>query len=173
MAKIITAFRDRQTARQIAAALEASGLSVFRVCATGNEVMRAFNQCSDGILVCGTAFADRTVDSLCEDLGERALVLAVGRPENLDNCEYPALFRLTSPFSRSELIASVNMLVQLHGQRLPRRSGEERELVERAKRKLMDEQHLTEDQAHRLLQSESMRHGFKMTESARRVLGES
>ena len=74
MAKIITAFRDRQTARQIAAALEASGLSVFRVCATGNEVMRAFNQCSDGILVCGTAFADRTVDSLCEDLGERALV---------------------------------------------------------------------------------------------------
>ena len=167
MAKIITAFRDRQTARQIAAALEASGLSVFRVCATGNEVMRAFNQCSDGILVCGTAFADRTVDSLCEDLGERALVLAV---ENLDNCECPALFRLTSPFSRSELIASVNMLVQLHAQRLPRRSGEERDLVERAKKKLMDEQHLTEEQAHRLLQSESMRHGVKMTESARRVL---
>ena len=102
-----------------------------------------------------------------------ALVLAVGRPENLDNCEYPALFRLTSPFSRSELIASVNMLVQLHGQRLPRRSGEDRELVERAKRKLMDERQLTEDQAHRLLQSESMRHGVKMTESARRVLGES
>ena len=117
MAKIITAFRDRQTARQIAAALEASGLSVFRVCATGNEVMRAFNQCSDGILVCGTAFADRTVDSLCEDLGERALVLAVGRPENLDNCECPALFRLTSPFSRSELIASVNMLAQRRGSR--------------------------------------------------------
>lgn len=173
MAKIITAFRDRQTARQIAAALEASGLSVFRVCATGNEVMRAFNQCSDGILICGTAFADRTVDSLCEDLGERALVLAVGRPEHLDNCEYPALFRLASPFSRSELIASVNMLAQLHAQRLPRRSGEERALVERAKQKLMDEQHITEEQAHRLLQSESMRRGVKMTESARRVLGES
>ena len=65
------------------------------------------------------------------------------------------------------------MLVQLHGQRLPRRTGEDRELVERAKRKLMDERQLTEDQAHRLLQSESMRHGVKMTESARRVLGES
>ena len=117
MAKIITAFGDRQIARQIAGALEASGLSVFRVCVTGNEVMRAFNQCNDGILVCGTSFADRTVDSLCEDLGERAL-------------------------------------------------------VERAKKKLMDEQHITEDQAHRLLQSESMRHGIKMTESARLVLGE-
>ena len=51
--------------------------------------------------------------------------------------------------------------------------GEERDLVERAKKKLMDERHLTEEQAHRLLQSESMRHGVKMTESARRVLGES
>ena len=172
MAKIITAFGDRQIARQIAGALEASGLSVFRVCVTGNEVMRAFNQCNDGILVCGTSFADRTVDSLCEDLGERALVLVVGKPERLNNCEYPALFRLASPFSRSELIASVNMLVQLHAQRLPRRSGEDRALVERAKKKLMDEQHITEDQAHRLLQSESMRRGIKMTESARLVLGE-
>ena len=172
MAKIITAFRDRQTARQIADALEASGLSVFRVCATGNEVMRAFNLCSDGILVAGTAFADRTLDSLCEDLGERALVLAVGRPERLDFCEAPALFRLSSPFSRGELIASVNMLVQLHSQRLPRRSGEDREIVERAKKKLMEESGLTEDQAHRYLQSESMRRGVKMTESARRVLDE-
>ncbi len=170
MAKIITAFREKQTAHQIAAALEASGLSVFRVCVTGNEVVRAFNQCSDGILVCGTAFVDRTADSLCEDLGERALMLVVGRPERLSLCENPALFRLASPFTRSELIASVNMLVQLHAQRLPRRSGEERDLVERAKKKLMKERQLTEEQAHRLLQSESMRHGVKMTESARRVL---
>ena len=51
MAKIIVAFPDRELNRKIAEALETSGYEVFRTCMTGNEVMRAFNQCQDGIQI--------------------------------------------------------------------------------------------------------------------------
>ena len=172
MAKIITAFRDRQTARQIATALEASGLSVFRVCATGNEVMRAFSLCQDGILVCGARFPDRTADQLAEDLGPRAVILAADRPERLEMCEHPAIAKLAMPFSLSELVNAVEERVAAHDARMPRRNEADREIVERAKQKLMREHGLTETEAHRKMQKQSMQYGIKMADCARILLGE-
>lgn len=174
MAKIIVAFADPKKCEQIAAVLEASGTQVFRNCTSGSDVMRAFDACHDGILVCGTRFRDRTVDELCYDLGEQALVLALGKPEQLESCEHRSLFRLRAPFSRGELTSAVSMLVQLHYMRMPRRSPEEKKLIEAAKALLMSGGGYTEQQAHQALQRMSMRLGIKMTESARRILnGES
>lgn len=172
MAKLIVAFRDRQLTRRISHALETEGLEVFRACCTGNEVMRAFNICQDGILVCGTHFADRTVDTLAWDLGKRVLILAVGRAEQLELCEHPAIHRLQAPFSKRELAACVNALLREHYSRLPHRSEQEKTLIEAAKKILMQEFGLTEKQAHQSLQKESMRHGMKMVEGARRIIAE-
>ena len=52
----------------------------------------------------------------------------------------------------------------------PRRTAEEEILLGRAKEKLMAAKGLSEAQAHRFLQKQSMDHGVKMTEMARRVL---
>ena len=174
MAKIIVAFADPRKCEQIASVLEASGLRVFRSCATGSEVMRAFDACHDGILVCGTRFPDRTADELAYDLGEQVLMLALGKPDQLEMCEHRSLFKLAAPFSRGELTSAVNMLVQLHYMRMPRRSPEEKKLIDSAKALLMSSGGYTEQQAHQALQRMSMRLGIKMTESARRILnGES
>ena len=54
----------------------------------------------------------------------------------------------------------------------PRRTAEEEALLARAKEKLMEAKGLTEAQAHRYLQKQSMDHGIRMTEMARRVLEE-
>lgn len=170
MAKIIVAFSQKAVTRQTASVLEAAGFPVFRTCATGNEVMRGFQLCQDGILVCGTHFVDRTANDLAYDLGERALILAVGHADRLEVCDHPDVFTLCAPFSRGELTSAVSMLVQLHSKRMPRRPGAEKELIERAKRKLMQERSLTEAEAHRLLQQESMRRGVKMTQSALEIL---
>ena len=93
MAKIIVAFADPRKCEQIASVLDGCGLQVFRKCATGNEVMRAFDACHDGILVCGTRFPDRTADELAYDLGEQVLMLVLGKPDQLERCEHYALFR--------------------------------------------------------------------------------
>ena len=155
---------------RISSALEESGIPIFRRCCSGAEVLRALNVCDDGVVVCGTKFADRTADELAEDVSEEALLLVVGRPERLALCENTNLFRLESPFGRAELVSSVRMLLQLHDMRKPRRADDEKELIELAKRRLMEDRGLTEAQAHQTLQRASMNLGLRMTECARRIL---
>ena len=53
----------------------------------------------------------------------------------------------------------------------PRRTAEEETLLDRAKEWLMASHGLTEAQAHRWLQKQSMDHGVRIAEVARRVLG--
>ncbi len=52
------------------------------------------------------------------------------------------------------------------------RSQEERELVERAKAVLMGRHGMTEEQAHRFLQKQSMDNGARLTDTARLVLAD-
>lgn len=170
MAKIIAAFSETAQLERIAGALEGSGIPVFRRCLSGADAMRGMTQCADSVLVCAPLLRDRTADELAADCGAQALVLVAGRPERLALCESPRLFRLAWPFSRAELVSAVRMLLQLHDMRLPRRGGEEKQLVELAKCRLMEERGLTEPESHRLLQRASMDLGIRMVEGARRIL---
>lgn len=172
MAKIIVGFSNRQALSKISAALERSGFSVFRQCLTGNEVMRAFSLCQDGVLVCGARFPDRTADQIAEDLDSRAVILVADRPERLEMCEHTEIAKLAMPFSLSELTRAVEERVAEHDARMPRRSEADRETVERAKERLMLEHGLTEAEAHRHMQRLSMQRGIKMAECARRILEE-
>ena len=170
MAKIIVAFPDKQINRNITDMLEHAGLEVFRTCMTGNEVMRAFNQCQDGILITAVRFPDRTSDAIAYDLGSRALILVLGRAEQLALVEHPEVFHLKLPASAAEITASVNMLLQLHYKRMPHRSVQDKEDVTEAKQLLMDDYALTEPDAHRLMQKISMRLGMRMQETAKKIL---
>jgi AmiR/NasT family two-component response regulator len=62
------------------------------------------------------------------------------------------------------------MLSQLHDMRLPRRSGEEKALIDEAKRLLMRREGIDEPAAHRHMQQYAMRHNMKMTEYASQLL---
>ena len=170
MARIVVAFAAREARRAAAALLEGAGFPVLRTCASGNEVMRAFTLCQDGILVCGARFADATADQVLADLAGRALALVADRPERLALCGLPEEYKLALPAPRSEWLARVEALVRLHEARLPRRGESERALIEAAKARLMEERGLAEPQAHRALQRASMRLGVKMAECARWVL---
>lgn len=170
MARIIVAFPEKETNRKIASVLESAGYQVFRTCMTGNEVMRAFTLCQDGVLICAARFQDRTADALAWDLGDQAVIMVIAKPDQMEMCEHPQIFRKTTPVGRLELLSAVDMLVQLHDHRMPRRGGKEEELIRQAKDKLQTEQGITEPEAHRMLQRYAMRHGMRLTECARRVL---
>ena len=171
MTKVIVAFAEEGQCERIAGALEGAGIPVFRRCLSGAEVMRALNLCQDGVLICGAVLRDRTADGIAEDAGERMLTLVAARPERLALCENVNLFRLPWPFGRAELVSAVRMLLQLHDMRKPSRGeGGEREIIERAKLRLMEERGLSEPEAHRMLQRASMNLGIRMTEAARRIL---
>jgi len=170
MVKIIVAFADDEKCAHYSAVLEEAGFPVFRRCTSGSEVRRALNQYDDSIVVCTCRLTDCTADELAWDMDKRALMLVIGRAKQLDNCEHPDIFRLKAPCSRGELTSAVNMLVQLHQMKMPRRSPKEDEIVRRAKEYLILHHGVSEAEAHHCLQKGAMNRGLKLTEYAAQVL---
>ena len=170
MARIIIVGASEAGRTQLARLLAASGFGVYRLCASGGELRRTLNACEDGVVVFAGAVSDCPPDDLAEDFGEGFQILLIGRPDVLSACESPQVFKLTYPCAGSAVIGAIEMLSQLHAMRLPKRAGEERELVERAKALLMREYNLSEPEAHRSLQQNAMRRNMKMTEYAAALL---
>ena len=170
MVKIIVAFSSGDQCALFASLLEEAGFAIYRQCTSGSEVRRAINQCHDGIVVCSTRLPDCTADELAWDLQDRAMMLVVGRPQQLELCEYSQLFRLSSPFSKGELTSALNMLTQFYQMKLPRRSPQEKQLIASAKEKLMQLEDMTEPEAHHVLQQLSMAKGIRLADAARSLL---
>lgn len=164
---VVVAFSRPETAQRFAGALEAEGLSVLRVCTAGAQALRALEPCEDAVLVCGARLPDRTADELARDLDGRAAVLVAARPEWLALCEEPSLHRLALPASGTQLAAAVRAAVR--PERPAPRTADEARLIGEAKRALMA-RGMTEAEAHRFLQRESMRLGVRMAVCARMAL---
>ncbi|MBQ3669428.1 MAG: ANTAR domain-containing protein [Clostridia bacterium] len=170
MANLVVAFPDKHMNLNVSAMLESGGFAVTRTCMTGNEVMRAFNQIQDGLLVCAVLFPDRTAEALADDLDGQAMMLVLGRPEQLELCEHPSIFKLKLPATRAELNASISMLMQLFEKRKPRRTPVQDTLVQAAKEIIMAACNVDEASAHRAMQRYSMRSGAKLVDVARVLL---
>lgn len=170
MVKIIVAFATDEKCRQYAAALEEAGISVFRKCRSASEAKRAIHQCGDGILVSYCRLPDGAIDALAWDLGKQALILAIGHPAQLELCEHPDLFRLPAPCSKAELVSAVNMLIQMHRMRLPRRTDQEKRIIQQAKDFLMRQYSMSEPEAHHHLQKCAMDAGMKLADCAARLM---
>lgn len=170
MAKFVVAFRDRDTAERIASLLREGGYEVIRICTDGDDVKRTFHKIHDGILVSGYRLKDRYLDQIAEDLDERAEVLALMRADQSVYTDSARLFLQKLPVTRSELMMWADMLTQLHDQKMPRRSGGSRDLIEEAKQQVMAEKNMSENEAHRYLQRISMKLGLRMEQVAERIL---
>ena len=97
-------------------------------------------------------------------------ILLIGKPAVLESCESPEIFRMPLPLSGQALVGAMNMLSQLHQMRLPKRSSDDKQTVEQAKKLLMTQHGITEPEAHRALQQYAMNHGMKMAEYATEII---
>lgn len=170
MARIIIAGASEAGRAQLNRLLASSGFEVFRVCASGSELRRALNACEDGIVILAGSVPNCLPDELIADFSGTFQFLMIARPESLSACDSTQLFKMAYPCPGSAVIGAIEMLSQFHAQRLPRRSGEDRALVEQAKALLMRTDGLAEPEAHRRMQQYAMRHGVKMTDYAIHLL---
>ena len=166
MPRIVIAGTSEVSRAQLSRLLASSGYSVFRLCASEGELRRTLNECEDGIAL----MAGIQPDDIAADFGERFQFLLIGRPEALEACESPQVFKLTYPCSGSAVIGAVEMLSQLHYMRLPHRSGDDRKLVDDAKRLLMRQYGIDEPEAHRRMQLYAMRHNMRMKDYALEII---
>ncbi len=170
MARIVLVGASAAGRAQLSRLLASSGFSLFRLCASGSELRRALGECEDGIVLVAGGLKDAPLDDIAADFGGSFQFLLIGRPDALEACESPRVFRLAWPCSGSAVIGAVEMLSQLHHMRLPHRTGEDRTLVEDAKRLLMKEYGIDEPEAHRRMQLYAMRRGVKMADYAALLL---
>ena len=166
MARIVIAGASEASRAQLSRLLASSGYAIFHLCASEGELRRTLTECEDGIVL----ISGMQPDDIAADFEGRFQFLLIGRPETLNACESPRVFRLAYPCSGSAVLGAVEMLSQLHTMRLPHRSGGDRALVEDAKRLLMDQYQIDEPEAHRRMQQYAMRHGIKMTDYAAQLL---
>ena len=170
MARIIIAGSTQQSRTQMARLLSSSGQRVYRICSNAGDLRRTLNDCEDSVLVLAGPMPDCGTDELFWDYGAQAQILLVAKPPALEACEEAGVFRLALPTSQQAVLGAVEMLSQLHRMRLPKRAGEERQLVDEAKKLLMRREGLTEPQAHRALQQYAMNHGLRMADCAAQIL---
>ena len=176
MQTVIVAFEGGANSARVKEILESGGEFSCLVCRSAAEVKRAANKQHPCIIVCGFKLADETCENLFYDLPKGCFMVMVAPQVRLVELSgNEGIFKLQSPIRRGELLASVRMLVQFQ-RYIPKeknpakRDGEEQQLIARAKAVLMDRHGMTEEQAHRFLQKQSMDSGAKLTDTARLVL---
>ena len=172
MARIVVVGASEASRAQLSRLLASSGHPVFRLCASGGELRRALTECEDGVVVIAGGIQEAWVDEVAADFADGFQFLLIARPDALEACESPRVFKLDYPCSGSAVVGAIEMLSQLHTMRLPRREGGDRALVEEAKRLLMDRLGIDEPEAHRRMQLYAMRHNIRMTEYAEKILKE-
>ena len=170
MARIVVVSQSEDSRNKLYRLLTSSGFQVFRSCSSGSELRRALSESEDCVVVMIGFTPDCKPDELMWDYKDSIQILLIAKQAVLENIESPEIFRLQMPASGQAVIGAVEMLSQLHRRQMPRRAGPEKELVEQAKAILMKQLHLTEPEAHHLLQKQAMDHSTKMAEYAARIV---
>lgn len=172
MDPVIVAFERQASCDRVREVLEKNGEFSCTVCRSGAQVRRAAAKLGSGLVVCGFKLLDESCESIYHDLPDGFIMLMTASPHQLALCETKDIFKLALPAHGLELLTSARMLSQLAASRLPppERPYEERDLVGRAKQLLMEHRGMSEEQAHRFLQKQSMDSGIPLADIARRML---
>ena len=174
MDQVIVAFENQKNLWRVKELLEASGAFSCIVCKSADQVRRTVRKLHITAVVCGYKLSDQSAETLFEDLPLSCAMLVLASQDLLGLIQNDDIFRLATPVSKGDLVASVRMLTQI-SRRLerfvrPARTQEAQEVIEQAKRLLMDRNGMTEEQAHRFLQKVSMDSRSKLTQTAQMVL---
>lgn len=174
MEQVILAFEGEKNVRRIRDIIENAGLAECLVCHSAAEVKRLAGQQGINTVICGYKLPDETAQSLAADLPEYCSILVLAVQSMLELIDDEEIFKLSAPASKNDLLAMVRMLL-LRGRRAERyirsrRPAEEISLIEDAKRLLITERGMSEEEAHRFLQKKSMDAGMKLIQTAQMIL---
>ena len=164
---IIVVYPLKETALSIRALLEESGFHVSHICALGSSALRIAQEKLGGIIVCPFLMKDMTSAQLAEQLPQGFDIIALsknGTEQYMGN-----MITLPVPMNRADFLSTVQMLANSKSG-FTRRSGNDGEYISKAKQALMSVYGMSETQAHKYLQKESMKSGKKIAAVAMDIL---
>lgn len=174
MGSILVTMPKREDAGKIAEIVRRSGIwEDILVLDTGSEVLRHIEDMEISLVICTRRLKDMGYEELYEYLPSHVSMLLLSR--NMDTDIFSSnIILLQIPFKPADLINSIRMLIPAeYGRRSKKqalRSADDRLTIDKAKKILMERNSMTEPEAYRYLQKNSMDTGRSITETAQMIL---
>ncbi len=147
------------------------------VCATGAQVVQRMEGVEEGPLVCGYKYSDMIYSELREYLAEEVKMLLIASRQYLDDCVYPNVIGLSMPLKGYELVEKTRerslpkFLRSKDEENNVQNNVREKKFVflEEVKELLMQNNQITESEAHVYIQQRSMNSGVGLIEMAKMI----
>lgn len=177
MIDIIVVFPKQEDARGIRNLLMRNGYSVAAVCTSGAQVMSVIDEMDYGIVVCGYKFNDMLYSELFSNMPDTFQMLLLASRLKLEEGIMEGVVSVEMPLKAYDLISTLEMMTQALGRikkkgrdKPKERNIAQKAIIDEAKQLLMKNRNMTEEEAHRYIQKNSMDSGTNMVETARMVL---
>ena len=176
MGGIIIAMPRIEDAKKIGDILVSHGIQTVETCTTGNAVLQKAHQLDSGVVICSRNLKDMYFSQLQDNLPDYYEMILLASRDRLDECPED-IIKIGLPFRKSELINTVESILaeldrKTRKKKTPpkRRSKEEQQLIDKAKVILMKKNDMTEPEAFRYIQKNSMDSSTSMVETAQKIL---
>lgn len=167
MRNIIVAYPSKDMAMQLKNVLEADGLYVSHICGTGASILGIAADMRSGVIITASILRDMSAGTMAERLPAGFDIVALskgGRKEYMGN-----MISLPLPLNKEEFLNTVEILVASDSSFTDRKINDS-QIISNAKSILMNMHNLTEMQAHKFLQKESMKQSKKMVDIANDII---
>jgi response regulator NasT len=165
------------TAKSIKNLLVRNGFSVLGVCTTGAGALALADGLVDGIMISSYRLTDMQCLEIREYLPEGFELLILASQGTLQENMGSSMVCLAMPLKPLDLMNTMHMLeAGIERRRKKRkampksRGAQEDKVIKQAKELLMARNHMTEEEAHRYLQKNSMDSGTNLAETAGMIL---
>lgn len=169
MRDIIIAYPSKEVALKLRMLLEGEGMRVPFVCALGASVLTIAQDMREGVIVCAELLSDMSAAKVAENLPPDFDVVALSK--NGTESYMGNLIYLPLPINRAEFVDTVCVLANSTSA-FTRRDGSDAEDISNAKLIIMNRMNMTETQAHKYLQQESMKSGKKLAQLAKEIIND-
>ena len=177
MGSIILAMPRAEDANKMAEVIRRSGLMLdIEICSKGSEILRITNDRDCGVVICTQRVKDMNYTELSEYLPSGFGMIVLTKDASMETYSNRCV-KLLVPFHASDVIATVEMLLPGYGGGRKRknkgakqRSPEERQIIDKAKAVLIERNGMTEPEAFRYLQKNSMDYSRSLVEAAQMIL---
>lgn len=179
MFSIIIALPRLEDGQKIKRIFTQNGYEIDAVYDNASSVLSLAKELDEGIVICGYRFTDMYYWELKEGLPETFSLLLIASAQKLDGIETEDIVCLSLPLKSRDLINTVDMMTLKYRQEkkkkrqkqgIVKREGQNKEIVTKAKTLLMERNHMTEEEAYRYIQKNSMDSGNNMVETAKMLL---
>lgn len=177
MGSILVAMPKYEDSKHIAGILRECGLCLdIEACTTGADVLRILHDRDFGVIVCTKRLSDMGYAELAEYLPNYFGMIVLTKDPSLETVS-DQMVKLMLPLKKSELKSTIEMMtnefyyqIRRKKRKVPKRSVKEQKMIDDAKAMLMERNGMSEPEAFRYIQKNSMDFGRTMVESAQMIL---